>query len=534
MSNLKEINRRRTFAIISHPDAGKTTLTEKFLLYGGAVQLAGSVTARKNQRKATSDWMELEKKRGISISSTVLQFDYKGFKINLLDTPGHEDFSEDTYRVLTAVDSVVMVIDAAKGIETQTRKLFEVCRKREIPIFTFMNKLDRPTLEPLALMDELESVLGIEAYAMNYPLGTGIDFKGIYDRVGKQAHLFERTARGAYKAPVEIMDPKDDFFKKKLNDENYHKFAEEIEMLETAGAEFNADAIINGKLSPVFFGSAVNNFGIQLLLDGFLDYALPPTPRQSSAGEINPDKNSFTGFIFKIQANMDPRHRDRIAFMRICSGKFERDMQAFHSESGKKIRLSNSQKMFGQERVTVDEAYAGDIIGFVGNSNFGIGDTIAEETGIVFSEIPKFAPEHFVFMHNPNPSNYKKFRDGLDQLLQEGVIQAFYLRNAVQKIPLLGAVGPLQFEVVQYRLQDEYGAESRLEQTNFKVLRWVSPSVDQENLSSISLPAGAAWAFDSEERLVILLTSEWSLNYFKEKNPKIELADIPFDNKLVS
>ena len=297
MSNLKEINKRRTFAIISHPDAGKTTLTEKLLLYGGAVQLAGSVTARKNQRKATSDWMELEKKRGISISSTVLQFDYKGYKINLLDTPGHEDFSEDTYRVLTAVDSVVMVIDAAKGIEAQTRKLFEVCRKREIPIFTFMNKLDRPTRDPLELMDELESVLGIHAYAINYPLGTGLDFNGVYDRKTKKVHLFERTTGGAFKAPVEIHDPTGDFVKGKLSEENYEKFVEEIEMLDTAGAEFNKEAVINGKLTPIFFGSAINNFGIELLLNGFLDYALPPSARESSEGKIHPDDKRFTGFI---------------------------------------------------------------------------------------------------------------------------------------------------------------------------------------------------------------------------------------------
>ncbi len=532
MSNLKEINRRRTFAIISHPDAGKTTLTEKLLLYGGAVQLAGSVTARKNQRKATSDWMELEKKRGISISSTVLQFDYKGYKINLLDTPGHEDFSEDTYRVLTAVDSVVMVIDAAKGIEAQTRKLFEVCRKREIPIFTFMNKLDRPTLDPLALMDELESVLGIHSYAMNYPLGTGLDFKGVYDRHSKQVHLFEKTTGGAYKAPVEIHDPAGDFVKNRLSEENYNKFVEEIEMIETAGAEFKKDAVIEGKLTPVFFGSAVNNFGIELLLNGFLEYALPPTSRDSSEGEIMPEDKRFSGFIFKIQANMDPKHRDRIAFMRVCSGRFQRDMQAFHPKTGKKIRLSNSQKLFGQERETVDEAFAGDIIGFIGNSNFGIGDTITDDSNIIYNEIPKFAPEYFVFMHNPNPSNYKKFRDGLDQLLQEGVVQSFYLKSSAQKIPLLGAVGPLQFEVVQYRLQDEYGAESRLEQTNWKICRWISPEIEEQLKSTILLPAGAAWAYDTEEREVILFTSEWSLNYFKEKNPNADLNDIPFERTL--
>ncbi len=532
MINLKEINRRRTFAIISHPDAGKTTLTEKFLLYGGAVQLAGSVTARKNQRSSTSDWMELERKRGISISSTVLQFDYKDYKINLLDTPGHEDFSEDTYRVLTAVDAAVMVIDAAKGIEAQTRKLFEVCSKREIPIFTFINKLDRPTLEPLELIDDIEGVLGIGAFPMNYPLGTGIDFKGVYDRIEKQIHLFEKTTGGVFKAPVSVMDISDPILKEKLSEENYNKLIEEIEMLDTAGEKFDLDAVIEGKLTPVFFGSAMNNFGVQLLLDGFLKYAVPPMPRDSSIGLIKPEQDTFSGFIFKIQANMDPKHRDRIAFLRICSGKFERDMQAVHTASGKKIRLSNSQKLFGQERITIDEAYPGDIIGFVGNSNFGIGDTITTDPAIEYNEIPKFAPEHFVFINNPNPSNYKKFRDGLDQLLQEGVIQAFYVKNSAQRIPLLGAVGPLQFEVVQYRLESEYGAESRMEHTNWKVLRWLSPQEDDELLNNIVLPAGAAFAYDSSERTVLLLTSEWSLNYFKEKYPSIDLSDIPFNEDL--
>ena len=529
MANIKEINRRRTFAIISHPDAGKTTLTEKFLLYGGALQLAGSVTARKNQRSSTSDWMELEKKRGISVSSTVLQFDYKDYKINLLDTPGHEDFSEDTYRVLTAVDAVVMVIDAAKGIEAQTRKLFEVCRKRAIPIFTFINKLDRPTLEPLALLDEIENVLGIGAFPMNYPLGTGIDFKGVFDRIDKQIHLFEKTTGGSYKAPVSVMNLSDNVVKEKLSGESYAKLTEELEMLDTAGEQYDSDRVLNGTLTPVFFGSAMNNFGVQLLLDGFLKYAIPPAPRNSAQGIIKPENDLFSGFIFKIQANMDPKHRDRIAFLRICSGKFTRDMQAIHIKSGKKIRLSNSQKLFGQERETVDEAYPGDIIGFVGNSNFGIGDTISEDPDISYHEIPKFAPEHFVFMHNPNPSNYKKFRDGLDQLLQEGVIQAYYLKSSYQKVPVLGAVGPLQFEVVQYRLESEYGAESRLEQTNWKVMRWLSPEISAEQQSQILLPAGAAWALDSEERTIVLFTSEWSMNYFIEKNPKVELSDIPFN-----
>jgi peptide chain release factor 3 len=526
----EEIQRRRTFAIISHPDAGKTTLTEKFLLYGGAVQLAGSVTARKNQRQSTSDWMELERKRGISISSTVLQFDYNDYRINLLDTPGHQDFSEDTYRVLTAVDAVVMVIDAAKGIEKQTRKLFEVCRRREIPIFTFMNKLDRPTKDPLELLDELESVLGIHAYPMNFPLGTGFDFRGVFDRHTKQVHLFELAAGGAYRAPVEISDFTDPVVRERLSDATYAKLTEELAILDHAGAAFDDQAVLNGKLTPVFFGSARNNFGVQLLLDGFLEYAGTPRARISAGKTIPLEKETFSGFIFKIQANMDPRHRDRIAFVRVCSGKFERDMYVMHQQTRKKVRLSNASKLFGQSRETVDEAYPGDIVGFVGQQNFGIGDTLTEDESIIYNEIPHFPPEVFAMLDNPNPSNYKKFREGLDQLLQEGVVQGLQRTNAAQRVPILAAVGPLQFEVVQYRLQSEYGAESRLEQTEWKMMRWVDPAIDREQLSDNILPTGAVFAQDKEENLVILFTGDWGLKYFQEKNPTITLSELPLRN----
>src|SRR5512146_727240 len=494
MSNIKEINKRRTFAIISHPDAGKTTLTEKFLLYGGALHLAGSVTARKNQRSSTSDWMELEKKRGISISSTVLQFDYKGFKINLLDTPGHEDFSEDTYRVLTAVDAVVMVIDAAKGIEAQTRKLFEVCRRREIPIFTFMNKLDRPARDPLELIDELESILGIGAFPMNYPLGTGIDFRGVYDRITKQIHLFERTTGGSYKAPVEVFDLKNPLFRDKLSEENYSKFAEELEMLDTAGEDFNRKAVLDGKLTPVFFGSAMNNFGVQLLLDGFLDYAVPPAPRKSMDSLIDPDDNTFSGFIFKIQANMDPKHRDRIAFMRVCSGRFARDMVVTHVQTGRRVRLSSSHKLFGQERQTVDEAWPGDVVGLVGHDTFGIGDTLTDDPAICYHEIPRFPPEVFAFLGKPSPADAKKYRAGLEQLLQEHVVQSFNLRHGRAGSTLLAAVGPLQFEVVQYRLHSEYGAEARLETAPWQFLRWLEPHPALDHPAALVVANGVAWA----------------------------------------
>lgn len=527
MTTTQEIARRRTFAIISHPDAGKTTLTEKFLLYGGAVQLAGSVTSRKNQRAATSDWMELERKRGISISSTVLQFDYKGYRINLLDTPGHKDFSEDTYRVLTAVDAVVMVIDAAKGIESQTRKLFEICRRRGVPIFTFMNKLDRPTLDPLALMDELESVLGIHAYAVNWPLGVGQDFKGVYDRLGKNVHFFERTVGGAYRAPVSIHNLADPIVRTKLSDETFAKVVDELAMLEGAGADFDRKAVLNGTLTPVFFGSAVNNFGVQLLLDAFLEYSTAPRPRHAGAEVVMPERPDFSGFVFKIQANMDPRHRDRIAFVRVCSGKFERDMAVIHSRSGKKVRLSSSHKLFGQDRETVDEAWPGDVIGLVGHSEFGIGDTLSEDGVLVFDEIPRFAPECFAYLHATATSQFKRFREGLDQLLQEGVVQVLRLRNSAQRAPLLAAVGPLQFEVVQYRLQSEYGAESRLENASWDLMRWLKPGTDLDKIEA-RLPSSARIAFDSLEQPVILFPTEWALNYFVRQNGDVELADVPF------
>lgn len=524
----EEIQRRRTFAIISHPDAGKTTLTEKFLLYGGAVQLAGSVTARKNQRQSTSDWMELERKRGISISSTVLQFDYDGYRVNLLDTPGHQDFSEDTYRVLTAVDAVVMVIDAAKGIEKQTRKLFEVCRRRAIPIFTFMNKLDRPSKDPLELIDELEHVLGIHAYPMNFPLGTGFEFRGVFDRHEKKVHLFELTTGGAYRAPVEISELNDPIVRERLNDANYHKLAEELEMLDHAGASFDEQAILDGKLTPVFFGSARNNFGVQLLLDGFLRHSGPPRERMSKGVGVPLDQSAFSGFIFKIQANMDPRHRDRIAFVRVCSGKFERDMAVTHQQANKTVRLSNASKLFGQTRETVEEAYAGDIVGFVGHHGFGIGDTLTEDDSIVYDEIPSFPPEVFAMLNNPNPSKFKKFREGLDQLLQEGVVQGFQRTNAAQRVPILAAVGPLQFEVVQYRLESEYGAEARIEPTEWKLMRWVDPAHTRELAAAFNLPTGAEIAENRDGKLVILFKSEWALNYFIEKNPDVRISELPF------
>lgn len=523
----KHIARRRTFAIISHPDAGKTTLTEKLLLYGGAVQLAGSVTARKNQRASTSDWMELERKRGISVSSTVLQFEYQGHLINLLDTPGHKDFSEDTYRVLTAVDAVIMVIDAAKGIEAQTRKLFEVCRQRGVPIFTFMNKCDRPTRDPLELLDELEKVLGIGAFAVNWPIGSGVDFKGVYDRLAKQVHLFERTVGGKYQAPVSIGDISDPIIKDRLDEVTYNQVSEELGMLDLAGESFDQEEVLAGKTTPVFFGSGVNNFGVQLLLDGFLKYSPEPAAREAEGKVVEPEHDKFSGFIFKIQANMDPRHRDRIAFIRICSGKFERDMTVTHQRSGKTVRLSSSHKLFGSDRETVDEGYAGDIIGLVGHGEFGIGDTLTTDKGIVYDEIPRFPPESFSYLHNPNTAKFKQFRTGLDQLLQEGVIQSFEIRDSLVKVPLLAAVGPLQFEVVQYRLETEYGATSRLESTSWSVVRWLPADFDHEKLDSLQMPSSSRVVFDLDGCPAILFNDEWAANYFSETNGGVVLLNLP-------
>ena len=542
MSPAAEIARRRTFAIISHPDAGKTTLTEKFLLYGNAIHLAGAVTARKNQRATASDWMELEKQRGISISSTVLQFDYAGFAVNLLDTPGHKDFSEDTYRVLTAVDAALMVIDAAKGVETQTRKLFEVCRRRGVPIFTFMNKCDRPTRNALELLDELETVLGLQSSPVIWPLGNGPSFKGVFDRRSKEVHLFERVAGGKFQAPVNVTSLEDPAVRSKLDDYSYAEAKEQLEMLDGAGHAFDLEKVRAGQQTPVFFGSAVNNFGIQLLLDGFLHDSVPPAARRSVSIE-NPkasvenwtvpvDSPKFSGFVFKIQANMDPKHRDRIAFLRVCSGKFERDMSVVHSRTGRTVRLSSSHKLFGQDRETVDEAWPGDVIGLVGHDSFHIGDTLTQDKAILYDEIPRFPPEVFTFIANPNPSDAKKFRAGLEQLLQEGVVQSITLRAGMTTSTLLAAVGPLQFEVVQFRLESEYNAASRLDPSPWTIMKWVAPAAADAKLPDLTrliVASGVAFGSDKLDQPVALFPNEWTMRYFLEKNPEIKLHDLPLE-----
>jgi peptide chain release factor 3 len=523
-----EIKRRRTFAIISHPDAGKTTLTEKFLLYGGALQLAGSVTSRKRQRETASDWMELEKQRGISVSSTLLQFDYRSWRLNLLDTPGHKDFSEDTYRVLMAVDSVVMVIDSGKGIESQTRKLFEICRERNIPIFAFMNKMDRPGKAPLELIDELETTLNIHSYPVNWPLGSGSDFKGVYDRLQKEAHLYERVAGGAYKAPVSVRNASDPALEHELKGHAYSQAIEELEILDHAHGGFDATSVLEGETIPVYFGSAVNNFGVELLLDGFVRYSSPPIPRKSNRGIIAMDNPVFSGFIFKLQTNMNPLHRDRIAYMRVCSGKFSRDMHAYLPRTGKKIRLSDSHTHFGQSREIVDEAYPGDIVGLVSRQDLRVGDTLGSDPSVVFDEIPRFAPEYFGFITNPSPANYKPFRRGLEHLLSENIIQAFRFKSSShQNKILLGAVGMLQFDVLTYRLKSEYGADSAIETMPWKVLRWIKCDLSDDLLTEL-LPYESVIAFDENGRRVLLFASDFSREHFVERHQgKVSLSHSP-------
>jgi peptide chain release factor 3 len=531
MNNLEkeiglEASRRRTFAIISHPDAGKTTLTEKLLLYGGALELAGSVTAKKKQRETASDWMELEKKRGISISSTVLVFEYDGFRMNLLDTPGHKDFSEDTYRVLMAVDAVIMVIDAGKGIESQTRKLFEICKKRGIPIFTFMNKLDRPAKSPIDLIDELESVLKMHAFPVNWPLGNGPEFKGVYDRLKKEVSLFERVPGGAYRAPVSIHDISDPTVKDIMYERTYNEIVEELAILDGAHGGFDPKAVLNGTTTPVFFGSATNNFGVEMLLKGFLKYSTGPSPRKAKTGVVELTNKEFSGFVFKVQTNMNPLHRDRMVFVRICSGKFERDMMVHHSRLKKEIRLSSSHNVFGRDRESVDVAYPGDILGFVTRADFRVGDTISTDKNIVFEEIPKFAPECFAMVRSTSSDSYKSFRKGMDHLLAEDIVQAFTLKDNLSGLPVLGAVGPLQFEVMQYRLQNEYKAECQLEPLPWKILRWMDIPIDSPEIKQV-ISGETSFGADKEGRPVVLFQSDWPYKYFLGKNPGVKLFDSP-------
>ncbi|HET9097789.1 MAG TPA: peptide chain release factor 3 [Candidatus Baltobacteraceae bacterium] len=515
----EEVRKRRTFAIISHPDAGKTTLTEKLLLYGGAIQTAGQVSARRAQRAATSDWMELEKQRGISITSTVLQFPYEGFTINLLDTPGHQDFGEDTYRTLLAADSAVMLIDAAKGVEPQTKKLFAICRARRIPLFTFINKMDRPSRDPLELLDELENVLGIGAFPMNWPLGNGPSFKGVYDRNTREVHLFERSAHGAKRAREQVADVNDPLIHSLLDEQSYREFREGLELLEGAGADFEHDAMLRGEVTPVFFGSAVTNFGVQLFLDNFVRMAPPPAAR---AG-VEPTREEFSGFVFKIQANMDPRHRDRVAFVRVCSGKFERDMTVRNVRTGKDVRLSRAMRLFASERESLDAAYAGDVVGLANPGVFAIGDTICEGKPVQFEPIPAFAPEHFASVRSIDTGTYKSFGKGIAQLREEGAIQVLYPYGSMRTEPILAAVGALQFEVVKYRLESEYNVKTIFTSLPYSVARHVIG--ERELIGGAKLPSNAKLVEDWDGRPIALFESEWSLRLGEEWNPKLRFTE---------
>ncbi|HEY9730148.1 MAG TPA: peptide chain release factor 3 [Chroococcales cyanobacterium] len=515
------VERRRNFAIISHPDAGKTTLTEKLLLYGGAIHEAGAVKARRAQRKATSDWMEMEQQRGISITSTVLQFEYRGCQINLLDTPGHQDFSEDTYRTLAAADNAVMLIDAAKGLEPQTRKLFEVCRMRRLPIFTFVNKLDRPGREPLELLDEIEQELGLQTYAVNWPIGMGDRFKGVYDRHNRQIHLFERTAHGAHEAKDTVIDMGDPRIEQLLEQDLYYKLKEDIELLEGIGPELDLELVHAGQMTPIFFGSAMTNFGVQLFLNSFLDYALKPNVRNSTLGEMPPTYPDFTGFVFKLQANMDPRHRDRVAFIRVCTGKFEKDMTVSHARTGKVVRLSRPQKLFAQDRESIDVAYPGDVIGLNNPGVFAIGDTIYNGQKIEYEGIPCFSPELFAYLRNPNPSKFKQFHKGVTELREEGAVQIMFSVDEAKRDPILAAVGQLQFEVVQFRLQNEYGVETRIEPLPYNVARWVAGG--WEALNKVGRLFNTVTVKDNWGRPVLLFKNEWNLQQIIADHPELEL-----------
>ena len=521
----KEVSRRRTFAIISHPDAGKTTLTEKLLLYGGAIHLAGAVRAKANQRHTTSDWMEIEKQRGISMSSSVLQFEYQGAQINLLDTPGHKDFSEDTYRTLTAADAAVMLIDAAKGVEAQTRKLFEVCRMRSIPIFTFMNKLDRPSREPLDLIDELEKVLGIRSCQCPGLSELEIASEGFTTAQGNEVLLFQTEGEANVKGrlePKKVAGIDDPFFIQLMGkgdaEEGRALHAElkaELELLEHAGDPFDIQKVLAGQLTPIFFGSAMNNFGVQRFLEKFIEIAPSPVARKTDEGMIQPIDPKFSGFIFKIQANMDPSHRDRVAFMRVCSGKFTRNMSVKHSRLNKEIKLSKPLHFFAQERVIIEEAWPGDIVGLLDTSgDLRIGDTLCEGKRVEYEGVPRFSPEHFAGVTILDPMKRKQLKKGLDQLAEEGVVQVYRQRGMGDKDPILGAVGALQFEVLEHRLRGEYNVQVRIERLPYIHARWVEGTgLDADYFERRE---DSRCLEDRDHQPVILFKSDWGLRWAED------------------
>lgn len=512
-----EVDRRRCFGIISHPDAGKTTLTEKLLLFGGAIQLAGAVKARKAARHATSDWMAIERERGISVTTSVMKFDYRGYEINLLDTPGHQDFSEDTYRVLTAVDSALMVIDSVKGVEPQTEKLMEVCRMRNTPIITFINKMDREGLPPLDILSEIEDKLQIECTPLSWPIGAGKRFKGVYDLYGKALHLFTPGMETRRQEGIVIRDLSDALLDKHLGSQAA-QLREDVELLEGAANPFEMDQYLKGNQTPVFFGSALNNFGVRELLDAFVEMAPHPGPRPTTTRDVSPYEESFSGFVFKIQANMDPAHRDRIAFLRICSGKFTRGMKVQHHRLGKEIALANATIFMAQDRANVEEAFPGDIIGLHNHGTIKIGDTFTEKEPLKFTGIPNFAPEHFRKVILKNPLKVKQLQKGLTQLAEEGAVQVF--RPVVGRDYVLGAVGVLQFDVTMARLRDEYGVDAIYEPTSFTTARWVDGS-DKKILGEFERKNQNNLAHDAAGLLTYLAPNEWRLKFIMDEWPGI-------------
>ena len=524
MSQIRnEIEKRRTFAIISHPDAGKTTLTEKFLLYGGAISQAGAVKGKKHAKHAVSDWMEIEKQRGISVTSSVMQFKYDGYCINILDTPGHEDFSEDTYRTLMAADSAVMVIDASKGVEAQTRKLFKVCLMRDIPIFTFINKMDRDAQSPYDLLDEIEKELGISTYPMNWPIGSGYEFKGVYDR--EKSEIITFTANNGQKeVDAKQVDLSDTSLKDSLGENLYNTLVDDVELLDGAGDELDTEKVRHGKLSPVFFGSALTNFGIEPFLESFLKLTSSPLSRETLNGTVDPFEDNFTAFVFKIQANMNKAHRDRIAFMRICSGKFTKGMEVTHIQQDKKIKLAQPQQMMAQSREIVDEAYAGDIIGVFDPGIFSIGDTLcAGNKKVTFEGIPTFAPEFFCRVRQVDTMKRKQFVKGTSQIAQEGAIQIFQEIDSGMEEVIVGVVGTLQFDVFKYRMENEYNVEIKMENLSYSFIRWIdNPEID---LKKLSLTSDTKKVQDVKGRYLLLFSNQWSINWALEHNEGLLLSE---------
>ncbi len=512
----REIRRRRTFAIISHPDAGKTTLTEKLLLYGGAIHLAGSVKARRAQRHATSDWMKMEQERGISVTSSVLQFDYAGFRINLLDTPGHQDFSEDTYRTLVAADAAVMLLDNRKGVEEQTRKLFNVCKLRRTPVFTLVNKCDRPGEDPFKLLDDVEADLGVSCYPVTWPINDFGTFKGVVDRRTGEAVIFRKGAdHGQTRVQTDRIPLDSDALVEELGKEVAERIREEIDLLDLAGADFDREAVIDGTLSPTFFGSALTNFGIEAFLETFLEHAPAPPPRETEDSVIPPTEEAFTGFVFKIQANLDPKHRDRIAFVRICSGRFEAGMDVLNRRSDQKIRLAQPQTFMARERQAVEVAWPGDVVGIHDRGSLRIGDTLTAGPAITFKGIPRFSPEHFARIHVEDPLRRKHLDNGLRELSEEGAAQVFYAPSIAGPAPMVGAVGPLQFDVLLHRLEHEYGVEARLERLPYVAARWITGP--EKEIAKIAGGYDRQQVEDATGQPLILFQSDWSLQRTVEK-----------------